>query len=209
MSHPAGATAPGATAPGVTADPPDIIYIIRHGEKPEDPSSKPHGVDLEGVHSKHCLLPRGWQRSGALTALFAPALGSPQAGLRTPGTLICPSYGGPDKTAEHRAYQTIQGLAGRLDINIASPFITGHEAQLAASLVSDYSGVVLICWEHDNIPAMAGALPAAPGTQIPSHWPDDRFDVIWALSLASSAPVQYVFHQIPQQLLSGDSDSVI
>jgi len=198
---------------GDTASPPEMIYIIRHGEKPEDPSTKPHGVDADGVHSKHCLLPRGWQRSGALAALFAPARGPLQAGLLTPATLLCPSYGGPDKTAEHRAYQTIQGLAGRLDIAIASPFITGHEAQLAASLVADYSGVVLICWEHDNIPALADALPTAPGTKIPSHWPADRFDVIWAFSLDSpaggSAPVQYSFSQVPQQLLSGDPSTVI
>jgi len=193
-----------------TPAPPEMIYIIRHGEKPEDPSAKPHGVDFEGVHSKHCLLPRGWQRSGALTALFAPAAGPPRSGLMTPATLLCPSYGGPDKTAEHRAYQTIEGLADRLGIPVASPFLTGHEAQLAASLVSDYSGVVLICWEHDNIPALADALPIAPGTTIPSQWPADRFDVIWAFSLAGQpGPVQYAFSQIPQQLLSGDTDTVI
>jgi hypothetical protein len=195
---------------GDTAAPPEKIYIIRHGEKPDEPSSKPHGVDLEGVHSKHCLLPRGWQRSGALTTLFGPAVGPPQAGLATPATLLCPSYGGPDKTMGHRAYQTIQGLADRLGLPIASPFIVGHEAPLAASLVSDYSGVVLICWEHDQIPALASALPAVPGTVIPAKWPDDRFDVIWAFALASDhGPVEYAFTQIPQQLLSGDSDTAI
>jgi hypothetical protein len=195
---------------GDTAGPPEMIYIIRHAEKPDDPSCKPHGVDFEGVHSKHCLLPRGWQRSGALTTLFDPALGPLQAGLATPATLLCPSYGGPDKTGEHRAYQTIQGLADRLDVPIVSPFIVGHEDQLAASLVSDYSGVVLICWEHVNIPALAGALPDVPGTEIPGKWPDDRFDVIWAFKLAPGPTVvRYSFTQIPQQLLSGDTDTVI
>jgi hypothetical protein len=190
--------------------PPSTIYIIRHAEKPDEPGSKPHGVDFEGVHNKHCLLPRGWQRSGALTALFDPASGALQAGLRTPATLMCPSYGGPDKTVEHRAYQTIQGLASRLNLPITSPFIVGHEDQLAASLVSDYSGVALICWEHDNIPALADALPAVAGTTIPGKWPDDRFDVIWAFTLAPGpAPVRYSFSQIPQQLLSGDTDTVI
>jgi hypothetical protein len=195
---------------GDTAGPPETIYIIRHAEKPDDPSAKPHGVDFQGVHSKHCLLPRGWQRSGALTTLFDPALGPPRAGLLTPATLLCPSYGGPDKTVEHRAYQTIQGLADRLGLPVASPFIAGHEAQLAASLLADYSGVVLICWEHNDIPALAGALPTAPGTLIPSQWPDDRFDVIWAFTLAPGpAPVSYAFTQVPQQLLSGDTDTVI
>jgi broad specificity phosphatase PhoE len=195
---------------GDTAAPPETIYIIRHAEKPNDPSTKPHGVDFEGVHSKHSLLPRGWQRSGALTALFDPALGPPQAELLTPATLLCPSYGGPDKTVEHRAYQTIQPLAERLGLPIASPFIVGHEAQLAASLVSDYSGVVLICWEHDNIPALADGLPTAPGTAIPPQWPGDRFDVIWAFTRAPGpGPARYAFSQIPQRLLPGDADTVI
>jgi hypothetical protein len=195
---------------GDTAAPPETIYIIRHAEKPNEASAKPHGVDFEGVHNRHALLPRGWQRSGALTALFDPALGPLQAGLLTPATLLCPSYGGPDKTTEHRAHQTIRGLADRLGIPIASPFIVGHEARLAASLVSDYSGVVLICWEHDDIPALADGLPTAPGTVIPAQWPDDRFDVIWAFTLApGSAPARYAFSQIPQRLLPGDGDTVI
>jgi hypothetical protein len=199
MSQPAGDTAP-----------PETIYIIRHAEKPDEESAKPHGVDFEGVHSKHCLLPRGWQRSGALTALFGPALGPSQAGLVTPASLLCPSYGGPDKTVVHRAYQTLQGLADRLDLPIASPFIASHEGQLAASLISGYSGAVLICWEHDHIPALASALPSVPGTVIPAAWPEDRFDVIWAFTLAPGpGPVEYAFTQIPQQLLSGDTDTVI
>jgi len=195
---------------GDTAAPPETIYIIRHGEKPDEPSTKPHGVDFQGVHNKHCLLPRGWQRSGALTALFDPALGSLQGGLRTPTTLLCPSYGGPDKTVEHRAYQTIEGLADRLGLPIISPFMVGHEAQLIGSLISDYSGILLICWEHDQIPVLASALPDVPGTEIPGKWPDDRFDVIWAFTLAPGpAPVRYSFAQIPQQLLAGDTDTVI
>jgi hypothetical protein len=68
----------------------------------------------------------------------------------------------------------------------------------------------LICWEHHNIPAIAAALPTAPGTVTPQTWPGDRFDVIWTFTLdPAAAPVQYTFGQVPQQLLSGDSDTVI
>jgi hypothetical protein len=78
---------------GATA-PPDIIYIIRHGEKPADPPSgapgqtppapgPPFGVDVQGSQNPHSLLPRGWQRSGALIALFDPASGLLQ-GRRIP-----------------------------------------------------------------------------------------------------------------------------
>jgi hypothetical protein len=208
------------TSPAATP-PPDIIYIIRHGEKPADPPpaapgqaapapTPPFGVDSQGNQDPHSLLPRGWQRSGALAVLFDPALGPVQAGLKTPAALLSPSYGSLDKTAEHRTHETIQGLSDRLGLAIVSDFAEGSEAQLAASVVSSYSGVVLICWEHDHIPAIATSLPTVPGTVIPQPWPDDRFDVIWTFTLVpGSAPAQYTFGQIPQQLLSGDTDTVI
>jgi hypothetical protein len=208
------------SAAGGTA-PPDVIYIIRHGEKPADPAPAapgqsppapvaPFGVDDQGVQNVHSLLPRGWQRSGALAVLFDPALGPRQAGLLTPAALLSPSYGDPAKTAAHRTHETIQGLSDRLGLAIVSAFAEGQEPQLAASVVSGYSGVVLICWEHDHIPALASSLPVAPGTAIPQTWPGDRFDVIWTFTLVpGAAPVQYAFGQIPQQLLSGDTDTVI
>jgi hypothetical protein len=201
--------------------PPEVIYIIRHGEKPADPPpadpgdtppppAPPFGVDYQGNQDAHSLLPRGWQRSGALAVLFDPALGALQAGLQVPAALLSPSYGDPGKTTAHRTYQTIQGLSGRLGFQIASDFAEGQEPQLAASVVSTCSGVVLICWEHQHIPALASSLPAIPGTVIPQQWPGDRFDVIWTFTLVPGAtPAQYFFGQIPQQLLSGDTATII
>ncbi len=184
----------------LTADaaPPEIIYIIRHGEKPADPPlagpgqsppapEPPFGVDEQGNQNPHSLLPRGWQRSGALTVLFDPAVGTPQARLRTPAALLSPSYGHPAKTAAHRTHQTIQGLSDRLGLQIVSTFAEGQESELAASVVSGYPGVVLICWEHDHIPALASSLPAVPGTAIPQTWPGDRFDVIWTFTVVPEA----------------------
>ena len=205
---------------GATA-PPDVIYIIRHGEKPADPPPQalrqhspapapPFGVNDLGIQDAHSLLPRGWQRSGALAVLFDPAARPLQAGLQTPTALLSPSYGDPDKTTAHRTYQTIQGLSDRLGLPIASVFAEGQESQLAASVVSDYPSVVLICWEHRHIPALASSFPAIAGTSIPQKWPGDRFDVIWTFTLVpGAAAVQYTFGQVPQQLLSGDNDTVI
>jgi hypothetical protein len=204
--------------------PPAVIYIIRHGEKPADlpladhgqPApvpTAPFGVDYQGNQNEHSLLPRGWQRSGALAALFAPALGVPRAGLLVPRALLSPPYvdnKGNDTTTEHRTCQTIQGLADRLNVQIAHDFAEGKEHRLAHSVVSTYSGAVLICWEHGHIPDIANNLPTVPGTVIPQKWDGTRFDVIWMFTLVpGSAPAQYTFGQIPQQLLSGDTDTVI
>jgi len=207
--HPAGGKAKDEDGP------PEVIYIIRHGEKPGDPPpahGKHHGfgVDYQGGQSEHSLLPRGWQRSGALVALFAPAAGPPRSGLRTPVTLLSPSHGEPAKSAVRRTYQTIQGLAEHLGLTIGTPFEVGHEPQLASSVLAGYSGVVLICWEHHHIPAIGRALPTAHGTAIPETWPDDRFDVIWAFTRLPGPPeARYAFSQIPQRLLAGDADKVI
>jgi len=201
--------------------PPDVIYIIRHGEKPADlpppapgqpppAPAPPFGVDDQGTQDAHSLLPRGWQRSGALTVLFDPAAGPLRAGLLTPTVLLSPSYGDPAKTTAYRTYQTIQALSSRLTLPVVSAFAEGQESALAASVVTGYPGVVLICWEHDHIPALASALPATAGTVIPQQWPGDRFDVIWTFTLVPGAtPAQYTFGQVPQQLLSGDTDTVI
>jgi broad specificity phosphatase PhoE len=203
-----------------TTAPPDIIYIIRHGEKPADPPVvapgqtppapvPPFGVDFQGNQNPSSLLPMGWQRAGALAVLFDPATGPLQAGLQAPAALLSPSYGSTAETLEHRTYQTIQALSDRLGLAIVSAYAEGEEPQLAVAVVSQYSGVVLICWEHDHIPSLASSLPAVAGTVIPQAWPGDCFDVIWAFTLASGTPAQYTFTQSPQQLLSGDADTVI
>jgi len=188
--------------------PPDVIYIIRHAEKPLKPPLS--GVDYQGGHNEHSLLPRGWQRSGALAVLFHPDSGPVRAGLRTPTVLVAPSWGHPGKTAAHRSYQTIQGLGEHLKLPILSPFAQGEERELADSLVTSHSGVVLVCWEHKHIPVIASALPLASGTAIPRKWPGDRYDVIWSFTrVPEPGPARYTFGQIPQLLLAGDAETVI
>jgi hypothetical protein len=187
---------------------PEVIYIMRHAEKPLKPPLS--GVDYHGGQNEHSLLPRGWQRSGAIAALFHPEFGPLRDGLRTPTMLVAPSWGHPGKTAAHRSYQTIQGLGEHLGEPIMAEFAQGQEEKLASSLVRDHAGVVLICWEHKHIPLIAAALPLVSGTVIPRKWPRERYDVIWVFTrVPVPGPVQYAFSQIPQQLLAGDAATVI
>src|ERR687887_596933 len=46
--------------------------LIRHAEKPPD-SPPPYGVSDDGQPDAQSLTIRGWQRAGALAALFDPA----------------------------------------------------------------------------------------------------------------------------------------
>ena len=186
---------------------PEAVYIIRHGEKPQDLPPRHLGVDYRGSQNEHSLLPRGWQRSSVLAGLFDPARGPLRAGLRVPRMLISPSYGHGSKTADHRTYQTIRELSDRLGVPITAAVAKGREPELAAAVLDSGPGAVLICWEHSHIPALASALPLAGGTIIPKSWPDDRYDVIWTFTLTPDAT--YAFGQLPQLLLSGDATTVI
>jgi hypothetical protein len=192
-------TVPRTTRTGSPAQ----LYLIRHGEKPGDGATG-FGVDADGRQSSHALTPRGWQRSGALAVLFAPAVGALRPGLQTPTNLYAPDYGSPKDTKEHRTHQTIEGLSARLDVPIATPCAVDREAELVAAVLADATETALICWDHERIPAIAAALPLASGTLIPD-WPDDRFDMIWSLTLQHQAG--YAFSQLPQRLLAGDSDA--
>jgi broad specificity phosphatase PhoE len=190
---------------------PTQIYVIRHGEKPGNGASLARhglGVDVDGSQSSHALLPRGWQRAGALGVLFAPEIGPLRTGLRTPTALYSPDYGTPRATRGHRTYQTIEGISALLKVPIATPCAVNQEAAVAAAAFADASDVVLICWDHKHIPAIAAALPLVPATRLP-EWPDGRFDMIWSFTLQTAAsPARYAFSQIPQRLLAGDVEAV-
>jgi hypothetical protein len=190
---------------------PQQIYVIRHGEKPPDPlpgqSAETFGVDVDGEQNPNSLSPRGWQRSGALTALFSPDV-APKVGLRTPTALYATAYVDASVTKIHRPYQTLLGLSRRLGLPIQSPDLIGQEAGFADAVLAGGAEVVLICYEHHRIPALVRGVPTVDGTAVPAVWPDDRYDVIWTFSL-NPATGRYVFNQVPEQLLDGDTDTVI
>ena len=196
--------------------PAEQIYIIRHGEKPPGPSpitavvhapGPPFGVDLNGDQDEHSLTPQGWQRAGALAVLFDPAIGPLRTGISKPGAVFSPLY--KDKPQNERTYQTVLPLSLRLGISTETLFGKADVKEMAGVAVGR-TGVVLICWEHENIPSLAKALPTVNGKKIPGKWPGDRFDVVWSFTLAAgTGSPQYEFSQIPQLLLSGDKGSKI
>lgn len=195
-----------SAAPATTA--PDHIYIIRHGEKPDSAKVPPLGVTSVGQDNIDSLIPRGWQRAGALTRLFAPRPGHHVKGLHRPQALFSPLYKGGSQN--HRTYETIMPLASRLALAISNLFEVGHEAEMADAALKSSQSTVLLCWEHDHIPDLGKAIPTVAGTVIPAQWPSDRFDIVWRFDrVPNSTPPVYTFSQVPQQLLAGDLATVI
>jgi len=155
---------------------------------------------------------QGWQRAGALARFFAPLSSQFQRpGIAQPQFLLA---AGPvsktqkkddgDGSKSQRPEQTITPLSQLIGVTIDSAFVKGRETQVAAAVVAS-GDVVLIAWQHEDIPAIAAAIPGASG--FPSPWPGSRFDIVWVFDLRPDGA--YLFSQVPQMLLAGDLPSVI
>lgn len=178
-----------------------MILLVRHGEKP---ATGLQGVKLDGSASEHSLIPRGWQRAGALARFFGPISDRPPtSGLPVPQVLIAasPKAPGADKSEKsEREKETIMPVAELLAITPHLEFGKGEEADVAALAIS-CNQPVLIVWEHENIPKLGRAI--APSATIPAAWPSERFDMVWVFR--PNVQGNYDFSQLPQLLLAGDS----
>ena len=200
------------------------IMIIRHAEKPPD-SPPPYGITSDGEQDDESLTVIGWQRAGALVTYFAPQqdAGFQNPAITTPQTIYASKIKTKDAeptdseakkkkagSKSKRPQETVTPLIDMLGGNVATNFDLnkGDEADVATSAMS-CKGVVLICWEHQSIPAIASGLPVDPKTPAPKTWPVDksgegRFDVVWVFDLNTTSS-QYSFSQVPQCVLAGDS----
>jgi hypothetical protein len=172
--------------------PPDQIIVIRHAQKPtRNPMHK--GIREDGTADPESLTVRGWQHAGALAAVFAGpganaadhlvarpnvifAAGSGKKKLRIDGKAV--------KVGSHsrRPQQTVAPLAAALGLAPVTIHTKGEEQALVADALSR-SGTVLICWQHQNIPAV-GNLILGDRTTVPQSWPEDRYDLIWIFDRA-------------------------
>lgn len=72
----------------------------------------------------------------------------------------------------------------------------------AANQLGSVEHIVVLVLENRSFDHILGFLYAD------SAWPGDRFDVIWTFTVDPAAG-RYGFGQVPQQLLVGDTDTVI
>ena len=180
------------------------IMVIRHAEKPADDGSDPRAVTIDGKGDPESLIVQGWQRAGALAVLFAPARGPLQsAELATPKVIFATDAAKTSKS--ERPQETITPLAAKLSITPDTSFDKGKEKGLVDSALSQ-DGVVLICWQHEEIPKIANHI-LGNDTTAPQSWPGKRFDMVWVFDLQATGG--YSLSQVPQLLLAGDSPDPI
>jgi hypothetical protein len=181
------------------------ILIMRHADKPEPDGDG--GVDAVGVPDKKSLTPRGWQRAGIWVELFAPSLGQ-QRVLPKPTAIFASApaskaeiAAGNGGSKSRRPLETISQLAAKLGIDVDLRFAKGQEANLAAAL-SVMDGVTLVCWQHEDIAAIASALSPQP-QGVPGKWPGDCFNVVFCFD-RSEAGAAWTFQQVVPVMLKGD-----
>jgi hypothetical protein len=140
-----------------------------------------------------------------LVCLFAPTTGPLQySEIATPEFLYATNIA-PGSTS-NREQQTITALNSKLGLTINTKHVKqDHERAVNDALARD--AIVLICWDHKKIPAIANEI-LGNTTTVPQKWKGKRFNLVWVLDWDPSTD-SYSFAPVPQQLLPGDTSKPI
>ena len=172
------------------------IMVIRHAEKPNGEA----GLMPDGTQNPEALTATGWRRADALAGLFDPPSGQfADARLATPATIF--ASGVAHHGGSLRPQQTVAPLAARLKQQTDTKYPRGDEIKLVRE-ATRAGGVVLIAWQHEAIPDIAGLIRGS-ADGIPQQWPDIRFDLVWVFDRPGGNG-SWSFEQVPQNLLPGD-----
>ena len=178
---------------------PTIVMFIRHGEKPSDHGA-PLGINHHGEHDNHSLSVRGWMRAGALAGLMAHAPHASHPHVRPPERIVATK---PTPEAKsRREVNTADPIARRLHLVVESDLEHGKESEVRENILAD-PRVTLVVWHHGTLGHLVRGFPIVNADDVPHHWPDDRFDLIWVLT-RDPADEAYTFSSVDQGLLDGD-----
>ncbi|CAI7580846.1 unnamed protein product [Penicillium glandicola] len=131
------------------------VYMIRHGEKPQNPDD--HGLTSDGVKRAQCLRRVFGQDSQYnIGHIMAPR-------VRWDG-------------AHGRAFETVLPLANDLGLTVDT-HCKRKKVECVAKAIRSYDGPgnILIAWRHSNM----GGIEEELGALEPIEYPDERFDLIW------------------------------
>ena len=183
---------------------PEVIMFVRHGEKPGE-GTKPHGVNHHGEHDGHSLSVLGWTRAGALAGLFAHAPSQAHPHIVRPGRVIAARFF--VKATGTTEIYTAAPTANRLKLDIEDGHTHGNEAELVGEVLGRPENA-LVVWHHGTMAKIVRHFPIVNPDDVPKHWPDERFDLIWVLVRQPGEKLAYRFVIVPQMLLADDLETV-
>jgi hypothetical protein len=134
------------------------VVLIRHGEKNDATGN----LSCQGLH-------RALSLPAVLNAKFA-----------RPTHIYAPSLNDKKITGHARMFQTITPFAVQDSLAIDTKFAVNKDSTLAQEIMTK-KGLILVVWEHGNIPGIAKAL----GVTTPNlQWGNTDFDSIWIVTYA-------------------------
>ena len=143
--------------------------------------------------------------AGALAGLFAHAPSKAHPHIVRPGRVFAtrPTH----EAKSRRELNTARPTAKRLKIEVVDAHTHGNEEDLAKEVLGRPEPA-LIVWHHGTLGKVVRHFPIVNIDDVPKHWPEERFDLIWVLERHPGAELKYRFVAVPQMLLDGDQESV-
>lgn len=169
-------------------------HVVRHAEKPDGVAGDP-GLDERGLPQPAGLTLVGWQRAGALVSWFAGADLRPGSAVSRPHAI----FAAADTPRSQRPRLTVTPVARALGLGVDTRLSSQDEPVRVKEALLAMEGVVLVCWRHRTLPALAAELAGA--SAVPVEWPDDRFDLVWVLDAQGDG---WRFTSVSQSVLPGD-----
>ncbi|KAE8392576.1 hypothetical protein BDV23DRAFT_192523, partial [Aspergillus alliaceus] len=141
-----------AAAAAVTASP--TVYLIRHGEKPDDGGT---GLSTQGIERAQCIR-QVFGKSSGYNIGYILAMTPKSDGKRA------------------RPYETVHPLAEDLGLTVDTS-CDRDDPKCVKDAIDKYDGDgnVLICWQHTALTDIIKEL----GDDDAPTYPKGRFDVIW------------------------------
>ncbi len=139
------------------------VVIIRHGEKPDK------GDNLS------CM---GLNRALALPPVLDTVTGKPDY-------TYVPTMHTGKKTSSVRMFQTVTPFAVKNNLTINSNYQETDSTNAAADVLKK-RGMVLMVWEHGNIPPLARVLVGSKNSSLIPNWQGSDFDSIWIIEFTES-----------------------
>jgi hypothetical protein len=96
----------------------------------------------------------------------------------------------------------LEPLARKLNLPIEIPFSSKDYKALAKLVFEDTrleGKTVVVCWVHDDLPDLAGALGVK---HHPAKWKSSEFDRVWLITFHKD---KAQLSDLPQHLMPGDS----
>jgi hypothetical protein len=137
----------------------------------------------------------GRRRIGRPEHIFASAIGKKRV-KAADGTITVGSH-------SRRPLQTVTEMAARLGLTPVTAHARG-EGRRSSPMPLARQGTVLICWQHEDIPAIGRAY-AGTDAGVPDAWPGDRYDLVWIFDRKGR---RWTFRQLAHPRLAGAETAV-